>query len=134
MRDPRKLAHDEVGQRRALERGSCLQRPVEIVRDVANLDHFHVLNMMTCGEHVKVRIRPSPTPPYGGSCSPGRAGCWEWPARLGRVQARWPPTARPARMAPSRWVTNAAAQRGALRRACGGAESGGASSRSMAGL
>src|SRR3954454_23671439 len=45
-RDRRRLAEDQLGHRYSLARGADFQRLVELVRDVADLDHFHGAHMI----------------------------------------------------------------------------------------
>src|SRR6476660_6330344 len=45
IRDARQLAQDQLRHRGALARGADLQRLVQLFGHVADLDHFHVVNM-----------------------------------------------------------------------------------------
>jgi hypothetical protein len=57
VRETGELREDEVGHRRALSRGAFLQRAMELVRDVSNLDHLHVVHASAHKQHVEPRGR-----------------------------------------------------------------------------
>jgi hypothetical protein len=44
VRQARQLAEDQVGHRGALARGPLFERAMQLIRDVAHLDHLHVQN------------------------------------------------------------------------------------------
>src|SRR4051794_6245949 len=49
--DRRQLAEYQLGHRHSFADSADLQRLVELVRDVAYLDHFHGSHMIACGKH-----------------------------------------------------------------------------------
>src|SRR5947207_12194005 len=50
--DPRQVAQDQLGHRDPLARGADLEGPVELIGNVAYLDHLHGQHMISCVMHV----------------------------------------------------------------------------------
>src|ERR1035438_7446247 len=81
------LAKDVVGERQAVQRGARLELAVQVVGDVAQLDHLgHVFRLFACAAHVKIV----------GGCALGSARRHGWPFQLSqRAQCRRSPKLEP---------------------------------------